>query len=116
MTLLSPFHCPCVSYGFQIAQNVVCSLAKRYRQYQIVPTPHVPMASSVKTLYPRDIALLDHLIVSTLLFLVFEEVLRLLLVGSLSSLEADSDGGVIGLAISLLCIYSCMRYWLEVKI
>nr|GEU69633.1 retrovirus-related Pol polyprotein from transposon TNT 1-94 [Tanacetum cinerariifolium] len=31
----------------------------------------------------------------------FEEVLRLLLVGSLSSLEADSKGGVIGLAISL---------------
>ncbi|GJW49472.1 hypothetical protein Tco_0090823, partial [Tanacetum coccineum] len=33
--------------------------------------------------------------------LVFEEVLRLLLVGSLSSSEVDSDGGVIGLAISL---------------
>ncbi|GKE82704.1 hypothetical protein Tco_1552704, partial [Tanacetum coccineum] len=40
-------------------------------------------------------------VVSTFLFLVFEEVLRLLLVGSLSSLEADSDGGVISLAISL---------------
>ncbi|GKF00962.1 hypothetical protein Tco_0027885, partial [Tanacetum coccineum] len=40
-------------------------------------------------------------VVSTFLFLVFEEVLRLLLVGSLSSSEADSDGGVIGLAISL---------------
>ncbi|GKF67779.1 hypothetical protein Tco_0197458, partial [Tanacetum coccineum] len=38
-------------------------------------------------------------VVSTFLFLVFEEVLRLLLVGSLSSLEADSDSGVIGLAI-----------------
>ncbi|GKB85907.1 hypothetical protein Tco_0958179, partial [Tanacetum coccineum] len=35
------------------------------------------------------------------------EVLRLLLVGSLSSSEADSDGGVIGLAISLpLCLLS----------
>ncbi|GKG13278.1 hypothetical protein Tco_0350238, partial [Tanacetum coccineum] len=32
---------------------------------------------------------------STFLFLVFEEILRLLLV------EANSDGGVIGLAISL---------------
>ncbi|GJX19068.1 hypothetical protein Tco_0221745 [Tanacetum coccineum] len=35
-------------------------------------------------------------VVSTFLFLVFEEVLRLLLVGLLSSSEADSDGGVIG--------------------
>ncbi|GKC03939.1 hypothetical protein Tco_0995549 [Tanacetum coccineum] len=40
-------------------------------------------------------------VVSTFLFLEFEEVLRLLLVGSLSSLEVDSDGGVIGLAICL---------------
>ncbi|GJQ91125.1 hypothetical protein Tco_0002264 [Tanacetum coccineum] len=39
-----------------------------------------------------------------ILVLEFEEVLRLLLVacsGSLSSSKADSDGGVIGLAISL---------------
>nr|GFA01213.1 hypothetical protein [Tanacetum cinerariifolium] len=40
-------------------------------------------------------------VVSTFLFLEFEEVLRLLLVGSMSSSEADSDGGVIGLAIFL---------------
>nr|GEW17026.1 hypothetical protein [Tanacetum cinerariifolium] len=39
--------------------------------------------------------------VSTFLFLKFEEVLRLLLVGSLSYSEADLDGGVNGLAISL---------------
>nr|GEZ80270.1 hypothetical protein [Tanacetum cinerariifolium] len=38
---------------------------------------------------------------STFLLLEFEEVPRLLLVGSLSSSESDSDGGVIGLAISL---------------
>nr|GFC71918.1 hypothetical protein [Tanacetum cinerariifolium] len=40
-------------------------------------------------------------VVSTFLFFEFEEVLRLLLVGSLSSSEAVSDGGVISLAISL---------------
>ncbi|GKG23060.1 hypothetical protein Tco_0388363, partial [Tanacetum coccineum] len=40
--------------------------------------------------------------VSRFLFLVFEEVMRLLLVGSMSSSEIDSDGGVIGLTISLL--------------
>nr|GEU89710.1 retrovirus-related Pol polyprotein from transposon TNT 1-94 [Tanacetum cinerariifolium] len=46
-------------------------------------------------------------LVSTFLFLEFKEVLRLLLVGSLSSSEADSDGGMIGLAISLpLCMLS----------
>nr|GEY03968.1 reverse transcriptase domain-containing protein [Tanacetum cinerariifolium] len=39
--------------------------------------------------------------VSTFLFLEFEEVMRLLLVGSLSSSEVGSGGGVIGLAISL---------------
>ncbi|GKD62695.1 hypothetical protein Tco_1300204, partial [Tanacetum coccineum] len=38
---------------------------------------------------------------SIFLFMEFKEFLRLLLVGSLSSSEADSDGGVIGLAISL---------------
>nr|GFB19867.1 hypothetical protein [Tanacetum cinerariifolium] len=39
--------------------------------------------------------------ISIFLFLGFEDVLRLLLVVSLSSSEADLNGGVIGLAISL---------------
>ncbi|GKB65706.1 hypothetical protein Tco_0921892, partial [Tanacetum coccineum] len=48
--------------------------------------------------------------VSIVLFLEFEEVLRLLLVGSLSSSESDSDGGVTGLAISLpLCLVDVLE-------
>nr|GFD19559.1 hypothetical protein [Tanacetum cinerariifolium] len=50
---------------------------------------------AIKTLYPSLLHYLTAYKVSTFLFLEFEEVLRLLLV------EADSDGGVISLAISL---------------
>ncbi|GJX93588.1 polyubiquitin 4-like protein [Tanacetum coccineum] len=52
------------------------------------------------------IVILDTLVVvSPSCFWCLEEVMRLLLVGSLSSSEADSDGGVIGLVISLpLCL------------
>nr|GFB77307.1 hypothetical protein [Tanacetum cinerariifolium] len=49
----------------------------------------------IETLYPNLLHYLTAYKVSTFLFLKFEEVLRLLLV------EADSGGGVIGLAIFL---------------
>ncbi|GJT05171.1 putative reverse transcriptase domain-containing protein [Tanacetum coccineum] len=58
-------------------------------------------ARSSSVLAPENVETLSVRVVSTFLFLVFEEVMRLLLVGSLSSTEADSDGGVIGLDISL---------------
>nr|GEX51917.1 hypothetical protein [Tanacetum cinerariifolium] len=56
---------------------------------------------AIKTLY---LSLLHYLTayISTFLFLEFEEVLRLLLVGSLSSSEADLDGGDIVNLISIV--------------
>ncbi|GJV81842.1 hypothetical protein Tco_1517712 [Tanacetum coccineum] len=52
----------------------------------------------IKTLYP---GLLHYLTANSLPSPKFEEVLSFF-PGSLSSLKADSDGGVVGLAISLL--------------
>nr|GEY51815.1 hypothetical protein [Tanacetum cinerariifolium] len=59
------------------------------------------MSARPKTLDEDWLSFLYRGVVSTFLFLEFEEVLRLLLVGSLSSSEADSNGSVISLAISL---------------
>ncbi|GJU19193.1 hypothetical protein Tco_1152535 [Tanacetum coccineum] len=68
-----------------------------------------PSPNNIHCLFSKlssiDFSLVTLGVVSTFLFLVFEEVLRLLLVGSLSSSEADSDGGVIGLAIYLPCVF-----------
>ncbi|GJQ99885.1 hypothetical protein Tco_0522870 [Tanacetum coccineum] len=61
-----------------------CLLAS---QIALLEVKHLSQLVYTATSFPCDT------VVSTFLFLVFEEVLRLLLVGSLSSSEADSDGG-----------------------
>nr|GFA80785.1 hypothetical protein [Tanacetum cinerariifolium] len=70
---------------------------------------------AIETLYLNLLHYLTAYEVSTFLFLEFKEVLRLLLVGSLSSSKADSDGGdVVKIVSTAVCSGTAREFFVAV--